>query len=246
MRRQVPRQVALLNERLPTMLALVRFLARMSPLMDHQLPFPDERQRTETALVGLLARMRGHLVSLPIRGVREHLVTELALVRPDSGVAPFVRQELRLDPERELADFTLPRFLVGVCHGVVLVVAFARERFAADFATEGTIRLMNNHVVLENGFSAKCLLTNVALVRFDTEMFVLVVLQLGQRFHLDATSAAGMSRPRIGLSLNNHVPQQTPIVAETAETYFTAVLIRVTVILELIPFHAMVLIHVSK
>lgn len=179
MRRQMPRQVALLDESLPAMLTLVRLFAGVGPLVNHQLPLPNERQRAETALMGFLTGMCCHLVPFAIRSVREHLVAELALVRPDTGVTSFVGQELRLDSERQLADFALPRLFVRMYPGMILVVALPRECFTADFATKRAIRLMYDHVVLENGFRTECLTTNVAFVRFDAEMFVLVILQLG-------------------------------------------------------------------
>lgn len=246
MRRQVPRQIALLNERLAALLALVRFLTGMGPLVDHQLPLPNERQRAETALMGLLARMCRHLVPLPVRRVREHFIAELALVWPDSGVAPFVRQELRLDPERELANFTFPRFLVRVRHGVVLIVTLPGKRFTADFATERSIRLVHNHVVLQDRFGTEALLTNITLVRLDSEMFIFVILQLSHRFHLHATCTAGVSCTGIGLSLRDHVPQKTSIITKASETNFAAIFIRIAVVLELVSLHTMVPVHVRQ
>lgn len=179
MRRQMPRQIALLDKRLSAMLTLVRLFPGVGPLVNHQLPLPNERQRTEATLVRLFASMGCHLVPFAIRSVREHLFAKLALVRPDTGVAPFVGQELRFDSERQLADFAFPRLVVGVYPGMILVVALPRERFAAYFTTERTVRLVYDHVVLENGFRAESFTTNIAFVRFDAEMFVLVILQCG-------------------------------------------------------------------
>lgn len=176
---QMPRQIALLDECQSALLTLVRFFAGVGPLMNDQLSLPDESQRTETALVRFLPSMRRHLVPFTICRVGENFVAKLALVRSDSGVAPFVGQELRFDSERQLADLALPRLLVGVYPGMILVVAFPRECFSADFTAERTTRLVHDHVVLEDGLRTEGFIANVALVRFDAEMFILVVLQLG-------------------------------------------------------------------
>lgn len=179
MRPQMPRQIALLDKSLSAMLTLVRLFPGMGPLVNHQLPLPNERQRTEATLVRFLASMRCHLVTFAIRSVREHLVAKLALVRPDAGVAPFVGQELRFDSERQLADFAFPRLFVSMYPGMILVVALPRECFAAYFTTERAIRLVYDHVVLKNGFRTERFTTNITFVRFDAEMFVLVILQCG-------------------------------------------------------------------
>lgn len=179
MRRQMARQVALLDESLSAMLTLVRFFSGVGPLVNHQLPLPNECQRTEATLVRFLASVCCHLVAFAIRSVREHLVAKFALVRPDTGVAPFVGQELRFDSECQLADFAFPWLFVSVYSGMILVVALPRECFAADFTTEWTIRLVYDHMVLKNGFRAERFTTNIAFVRFDAEMFVLVILQCG-------------------------------------------------------------------
>lgn len=55
-----------------------------------------------------------------------------------------------------------------------------------------------------------------------------------------------MTGTGVGFPLDGHVPQKTSIVAKAAEAHLATVVICVAIVLELVPFHAMVVIHVGQ
>lgn len=72
---------------------------------------------------------------------------------------------------------------------MVLPVPLPGKCLSAYFATKRSIFDVNKHVVFQYIFRSERLLADFTLVRFYPKMLVFVILEGGQRFHLDATRA---------------------------------------------------------